>query len=135
MNTCEVSNSVVFKCLTGHILFLICVFFILVLYLYFYTLNHPQKIQDESWKLSFQKQGINPEDMSINDGVWFFKNKNTHVCAGRENETYLVSKCYAGLNATEKAKNLQSLDTQAVFVREALNNSGIHPHSPSIYNE
>jgi len=105
----------------------ILLFFFLV---YVFICQHRFAVIDKKWLILFSKYNINPKDITHDESVWYYKNKNTCVFYSEWKDTECPRHsryCSGKLNSAGNA------ELQVRAIREAINNKGEHPKCPLIY--
>lgn len=111
----------------GYVFVLALVLFLCFI-VYIYFSDHQKGLKDDSWIKEFQKVGLDPEDISHDDSVWYFQKQPTCVAYSAKNAICPRHESYCA-----RGKTYGSILDQVKAVKEAAENGGEHPQCPLIY--
>ena len=100
---------------------------LLLFIVYVFWHDHKENIDDD-WAGKFRAIGIDPKDMTHDDGVWYYRRRST--CVGYGDWT---DECPKHESYCAGGKVFGDSQTQVNAVGAALNNGGTHPECPLIY--
>lgn len=98
--------------------------------IYVFICQHRFVVTDKKWLMLFEKYNIDPKDITHDESVWYFKDRNTCVFYSEYEETKCPSHSRYCSGNLEKAGNP---NFQIKALRDAINNGGEHPLCPLIY--
>lgn len=104
---------------------LLLLFFLGYVFLY----DHKEGIQhSEEWVREFDRVGIDPRDMSHDEGMWYHRRKSTCVGYGDWDDLCLKHESFCA-----GGKTFGNSRIQVDAIKAALDNGGTHPDCPLIY--
>jgi hypothetical protein len=102
------------------------------LVLYAFVQNHKTTIRDRKmWMEKFSCEGLDVKqigDLSRDDGVWYYQNKNTCVGSGMTDERCPKTETYCAGGDTYGTPKQQAYE-----VMRAIHAGGVHPLCPLVY--
>lgn len=106
----------------------------LVMFLiYVFICEHKISIEgNDMWTSAFMKTGLSNNkihDLTHDDSMWYYKMRSTCVAYNGD----FSGKCYRHENYCAGGDVYGDEESQALAVKEALNNNGEHPMCPLIY--
>jgi len=115
----------------AHGYFFIAGLVLLIMFLvYVYLCEHQKSVvNDEMWRHTFTKEGINPITVTHDDSMWYHNGRSTCVAYNGDFE----SKCSRSENYCAGGDVHGTNIQQAKAVKKAIHNRGEHPLCPLIY--
>lgn len=96
---------------------------------YTFWYDHKENIQNSTeWRNEFVLAGIDPKDMTHDEGMWYYKRRSTCVGYGDWTEECPKHEGYCA-----GGKTFGNARDQISAIRESLENGGTHPECPLIY--
>jgi len=109
-------------------LFLAGIILVMIFIVYIYICNHKVSLQDD-WRFEFIKLGLNADEITHDDNMWYFRDLPTCVLFGR----HMKDECPRYEGHCAGGENYGTFKKQALAVKEAVHNGGEHPLCPLIY--
>jgi hypothetical protein len=105
----------------------VILFFFFIGYAFWY--DHKESIQSSrEWSDEFSRAGIDPRDMSHDEGVWYHQRRSTCVAYGD-----WADECPRHEAWCSGGKVFGDAASQVAEIKRALENGGTHPECPLIY--
>src|SRR5438105_4042679 len=105
----------------------VLLFLFFAVYVFWY--EHKRGIShDQDWVERFKIAGIDPRDITHDEGVWYYKRRSTCVGYGDWDD-----ECPRHENYCSGRKTFGDAQLQVTSILRAINNNGTHPECPLVY--